>query len=670
MIAPLRRQPCPRLVRTLLLVLAVLPAAATGAEETEEGAARDPVFAVDRFEIGYVEPHPDLPAPSELLPLEVPLSRTATGWVAPREGSEVERVIVGGGSAGGDYHASAIAAVSTALLERVRDEGLIGVFVSPHPADIDVRNELDLRTPGDRRLRMQILVGRVRELRSVAVGDRIRDGWRVNNPAHRAIRRGSPIQPADLVREGTTDIVRADVLEDYLFRLNRHPGRRVEAALAAAQDGDGIALDLRVQEARPWFVYAQTSNTGTPRTAVWQQRYGLVHRQLTGRDDILALHYTNAGLDKVHAFQASYEAPWFSPRRPDWLRSGPDDPIWLRYPGRDNIPWWGVDRLRWRFDGSYSSFEASNVAGTDDIVSTEWQGASRLVYEVFQLGNLFVDVFAGTRARGVTVDNEAFNEGSEFFFLPEVGLELERIQEISTFHARLSYEKNVAGTARHQLEQLGRPRVDGSYGILRYDVGTTQYLEPLLFPEAWEDPSTPNTSTLVHEVAVGFRGQYAFDYRLIPQASQVIGGIYSVRGYDPSISVGDSVWVASAEYRFHLPRLLPIRREALDVPVIGPFRAAPQQVYGRPDWDFVIRGFVDAGRTIRNPLSNGTRQPGERNDTLLGVGVGAEFRFRHNLTARVDWGYPLRAAGCSADGSVCRTERGDDELHFLFSIVY
>jgi hypothetical protein len=678
----------------LLRVLPVAAAMAVGAVGAGAAAAQapDPVFAVERFEIGYAEAHPDLPPLSALLPVEVELAAGPDGWQAPgpapfdrapgapprADAATTTRVRIGAGNDAGRYHASALAAIATALLERVKDEGLVGVFVAPHPDDVDVHSERDLRPPGDGILRIQISVGRVRELRSVAVGDRIRDDWKVNNPAHREIRRQSPIQPAALVRKGTTDLVRIDELEDYLFRLNRHPGRRVEAALAAAEGGDGVALDLRVHEARPWFAFSQTSNTGTSATAIWQTRSGFVHRQLTGRDDILSIQYTNGGGNDVHAVHASYEAPWFGSRRPDWWHSQPDEATWQRWLHRDALPWWGLDRLRWRVDGSWSRFDAKNVDLIDDIRGDEWQVASHLVYETFQWRNLFVDTFFGTRMRKVSVLNRSFagtsaEGGDELFFLPELGVEIERLQETSTFRAVGSFEVNVAGTFDPQLQNLGRPQVDGDYQLIRYDLGTSQFLEPLLFPKAWKDPSTPRTSTLSHEIAVGFRGQYAFDYRLIPQASQVVGGLYSVRGYDPSVSVGDSVWIASAEYRFHLPRSLPIAREPLDLPVIGDFRAAPQQVYGRPDWDFVIRAFVDAGRTVRNPRPDGTRPPGEVNETLLGAGIGAEFRFRHNLTARVDWGHALKDAGCGGStgaAGACRDERGDDELHFLFSVVY
>ena len=45
-----------------------------------------------------------------------------------------------------------------------------------------------------------------------------------------------------------------------------------------------------------------------------------------------------------------------------------------------------------------------------------------------------------------------------------------------------------------------------------------------------------------------------------------------------------------------------------------------------------------------------------------GVGVGAEFRYRQNLTVRVDWGQALR--------STPDVRRGSHEVNLLFSVVY
>jgi hemolysin activation/secretion protein len=144
----------------------------------------------------------------------------------------------------------------------------------------------------------------------------------------------------------------------------------------------------------------------------------------------------------------------------------------------------------------------------------------------------------------------------------------------------------------------------------------------------------------------------------------VIGGLFSVRGYPQSAAVGDTVVIASAEYRFHLPRSLPVSGQPLKLPRVGRFRVAPQQVYGRPDWDLILRGFVDGGYTIRNPSS---LAPLESNETLFSAGIGLELRIRHNLTIRVDWARALSSLSSSASEPV---SKGNNEFHFLFSLVY
>jgi hemolysin activation/secretion protein len=200
-----------------------------------------------------------------------------------------------------------------------------------------------------------------------------------------------------------------------------------------------------------------------------------------------------------------------------------------------------------------------------------------------------------------------------------------------------------------------------------FNLGYSAFLEPILFPEAWRDPSSERSSTLAHELAIGVRGQYAFDYRLVPQASLTIGGLYSVRGYDQSAAVGDTIIIGSIEYRFHLPRALPVDREPLRIPYIGDFRSAPQQIYGRPDWDLILRGFLDVGRSIRNEGSGSQAGPEEFNQTLVGIGVGAELQIKSNFRARVDWATALKSTNGDISNS---TDLWDNEIYVLFSVLY
>ena len=98
------------------------------------------------------------------------------------------------------------------------------------------------------------------------------------------------------------------------------------------------------------------------------------------------------------------------------------------------------------------------------------------------------------------------------------------------------------------------------------------------------------------------------------------------------------------------------------IPVLGSFRGRPQTVYGRPDWDLIFRVFYDFGRVVQSD-----RLDFERNDTLNGIGAGAELVIRENLRVRFDWGYALNGVGGDDDK---RVRGGSSEYHLLFSLLY
>ena len=54
-------------------------------------------------------------------------------------------------------------------------------------------------------------------------------------------------------------------------------------------------LDYLVEEARPWTVSSDFSNTGTESTGKDRQHFGFADYQLTGRDDVLLLDYVTSG---------------------------------------------------------------------------------------------------------------------------------------------------------------------------------------------------------------------------------------------------------------------------------------------------------------------------------------------------------------------------------------
>jgi hypothetical protein len=325
----------------------------------------------------------------------------------------------------------------------------------------------------------------------------------------------------------------------------------------------------------------------------------------------------------------------------------------------------------------------------DDVNTSDWNATGGLEYNAWQHDNLFVDLVGGLRFRGVSVDNATANNVADTtLFEPFVGFETDRVNQYSTLfgHFDAEWSTPLGGIEEYELDfasALGRQAADPRWWALHWDLGVSQYLEPLLRPSAWRDPASPGSSTLSHEMSLGFRGQYAFDYRLIPQASQVIGGQYSVRGFNEGLAVGDSVYLATAEYRFHIPRALPIKRRPLNLPVIGEFRVAPQQIYGRPDWDLVLSAYVDAGKSVRNRRQLGDS---EANQSLVGVGVGVELTFKSYLRARVDWARGVyQKVDCQslvlgpndtlvADAGCISAKQGDIDpsgrLYFLISVMY
>ena len=90
-----------------------------------------------------------------------------------------------------------------------------------------------------------------------------------------------------------------------------------------------------------------------------------------------------------------------------------------------------------------------------------------------------------------------------------------------------------------------------------------------------------------------------------------------------------------------------------------PFRASPQHVYGRPDWDLLLCAFIDAGMTMQSH-----RTFFETDDTLIGTGVGFEILYKQNIRFRLDWGFPLK------DLPAAGVEVGDERIYVSGSIVF
>jgi hemolysin activation/secretion protein len=393
-------------------------------------------------------------------------------------------------------------------------------------------------------------------------------------------------------------------------RLNRQPGRRVDVALSAADAPDEYTLDYLVNEMKPWYAYAQASNTGPINTPTWRERFGFVDNQLTGNDDILNLDFVT-DLDNSMNVVGSYEFP-----------------IGI-------TPSLGTDRLRGRVYGTWDQYTAADLGfAGDNFEGNDYSAGVEAIFNVYQRHTMFVDVIGGARYQNSEVKSSfAQTKSSADYVVPYAGLRIEDNKLTYNYSASVNVEGGITSADQATLGQLGRADPDKFFILAQPNAYASFYLEPLIDPGDFD----AGHGTLANEVYVSFRGQYAFNYRVIPQFEQTAGGFYSVRGYPEAVTSGDTVLLATAEYRFHLPRALGIAPNPTNFKVFGdPFRFLPEQPYQRPDWDLIFRGFIDGGQVLQSAIV-----AGESNDTLVGAGVGAELQIYQNIDIRGDWALAL-----------------------------
>ena len=412
----------------------------------------------------------------------------------------------------------------------------------------------------------------------------------------------SPVQPGDPL-----EVQRVD---DYSARLNRQPGRHVEAEVRPGQEAGQLALDYLIVEQKPWLIYFQLDNTGTQSTTTLRERFGFRHYNLTGNDDILALDYVTGNFQDVHYLFGSYDFP---------------------------VGWWETSRFK-PFVG-WSTYKGSELG----IFSTEFSGDSFQIggefkTMIFQRKQLFVDLLVGLRYQHVGAENKlAGTDGNSGFVLPWVGVEAEYQGRYTRGNAGLTVEFGFAGADEMELALLGRSTVDDAWGTVRYNVSGS------LYPERMTDPYWSGQP--IHEIYGSVRGQLTpGDQRLTPNFMYPVGGFYSVRGYEESLVSGDNTVVATLEYRLHLRRLL-----------------WPEENGRTPDWDLMFRGFADAGHVAyNNPL------PFEESTTLTSVGVGLDLKIKRNLQCRLDMGVPLQ----TVENGTEDVQSGEPRLHFSVSASY
>ncbi len=582
----------------------------------------EPVFVVSALDIEYALEHPEHIPIEEVLDLEVGLRANEGTYVAPRPVDRTVRMRLSALPRDATFGASAIIHINQHIVATFNRRGYNGVIVTV--PDVEEGTGRDLRPPGDTTLRLRIWTGRISRVASIADGERfggLSVDERTNHAAHEWIRKRSPVRPG-----GPRGLLGVVVLEDYAAEVSRHPGRRMDVELEPGAAAGTTAVNLRIAESKPWYAYAQYTNTGTSTTTKNRERFGFTHNQLLGRDDILQLDYTTGDFEDVHAAFVSYSAP-FDLENPEWR--------------------FGVRGWYSQFDAKEAGFTATDVEGEDAAVGGE---VSR---QIFQHRELFVDVAAGARWQRLSVENRQLRsvtlEADVDYVVPHLDLRFQRDTTTSRLRARagvlggwtdtrdddVTFQRApVSGPP--ELDIFGNARADDDFALATFDASWSFYLEPLLDPYGWKDPTTPGSSTLAHEMAFLARGQWGMGHRLVPTFQQVAGGFTTVRGYEQSVVVGDDLLLGSIEYRLHVPRLLRPDPNPPEIPAMGTFRTRPTQVWGAPDWDLIVRIFGDAAH-----VESSRALASEPNDTLTSVGAGLELQVLRNLIVRGDVGYTL-----------------------------
>jgi hemolysin activation/secretion protein len=613
-----------RRVFQLLVSLAILAIGIRAQDASSPPAAAPTGVPVDRFEFRYGLLHPDLPAVDGLGDVTVSLIRSDGVWhAAGDQAAEVQVLTLGRIPEGSRFSGDALVAVTQALVGWFNTRGIFGVWAACTELESSGAGITDGRPAGDRTARIVVWASQVSELRSLARGSRFSPQESIDNPKHRRILAGSPLQPGANPGDFGS-LFRKDLLEDYLHKLSMHPGRRVEASIASSGTPGKVVLDYLVTEAKPWQIFSQVTNTGTETTGQWRGRLGFQHNQLTNHDDILNIDAISTPDRKTYGGFLSYRLPLFRPAR-----------------------------LLMRVYGSYGDFIANDVtlvglrfAGRNWLSGVEFSNRATLGHGwelMSTLGANYVHYNIKSQISSFTLGH-----GSSNFLIPFFSPVIIRDAGWWSLSGALRLEHTLSGFANEDanngIPALGRIGADAQWTSLRWDVNVSVFLDP------WFKGGAAKADHLASEVSFHTRGRHLLSgRRLIPQEEEPIGGFFTVRGYPESVLAADEFFTASFEYAYHVPLAL---KPGEPGKLLGrPFKWRPPQRQQRPDWDLILRAFVDYGYRSVSPIPAVAGQSEtpvavqpliDSNVSLAGAGVGAELTLRQNLSIRCDFGTALK----------------------------
>ncbi|HXZ85286.1 MAG TPA: hypothetical protein VEI82_07330, partial [Myxococcota bacterium] len=266
-----------------------------------------PRYWVGKIRLSYATEHPLQPPISLIAGADYALGQASDGYVGARRGGKNVWFHLSdlGDKEAVPVYATGLQDLCEQIVAELGARGLMGVYVAPSPADIDAQTGGDVRAEGDTELHLVVHTGRVQAVRTFqAPAAAASAGAGAAKPIEdkEAIAERSPLQPV-----GAGDPLDKNKLDAYLARLNRQPGRLVDAVVTPTLVPGVVNLDYLVQEDRPWTVSSDFSNTGTDATGKDRQHFAFADYQLTGHDDVLLLDYLTSGFSDTNSVTGSYE---------------------------------------------------------------------------------------------------------------------------------------------------------------------------------------------------------------------------------------------------------------------------------------------------------------------------------------------------------------------------
>ena len=564
--------------------------------------------------------HEDLPTDSTLMQTSVKLYQKDNVYSgsADSKGAEITLTLEELSTRTGSLTDSARVSIQNAVVANMNTKGIGGVACLIEPA----ANAQGTNT-------MKVVAAQFGGVRTIASGVRAGEtGQSINDANQQRIKDESPL------KEG--DVMKKEVLEDYLYSLSRFPGRTVSAAVSNEPSSAQVVLDYYVQEKKVFDVYAGVSNTGTTETSKFQYRVGLLATQLTNNDDILSIDYQNSNFQDTQSVNSYYDA-----------RVGT------------------MQDLRWRLTGQWGQYYSSDLGlAAQDFSGNNWGVQGELIWTFLQKGNSFLDVDAGVKTWGATTENTLLQtNGSATFVTLSAMFNVLSTGDTWAFQGSFGGMYTTTDASQQSLDELGRTDTSKAFSTINGSVYGSFYLDPFL------DSSWSNIQSLykplIHEIFGSVRGQYAFDYRLTPLSQYTMGGLYTVRGFAQSLTAGDNALVGTIEYRMHLPRMFTPTVPTGSFPSASkPFKWAPDSSTGAaPDWDLVFSTFFDAGT-----VSSNQAYEFEVNTPMYSAGVGLDLNVLTNISVGLDWAWALNSIeSTSANVNV---ESGSSQFWFTATLVY